>query len=116
MQLTLSFEAGYAECYPTVREFVASRVHMQGRPQKAIAADMDLSPSHLSRKLAQSENDTSKFTCDDLERFIRVTGDLSPIYYLVEKYIAEGDRELEYLKRRLAELEGQNANKRVAKR
>lgn len=111
MQLTLSFDAGYAECYATCREFVASRVHMQGKPQKAIAADMDLSPSLLSRKLAQGENDTTRFTLDELEKFMLVTGDISPIYYLVEKFIAQGKGELEYLERRIAELRGQQAQR-----
>lgn len=112
MQLTLNFEAGYAEAYSTVREFVASRVHMQGRPQKAIAADMDLSPSHLSRKLAQGEGDTSRFTCDDLERFIETTGDTSPVYYLVEKYLADRADTIEALERKLAELKGKQAQQR----
>jgi len=66
---------------------------------------MDYSPSHLSRKLAQSENDSMRFSLDDLERFIDVTGDTSPILYLVEKYLTEED-ELSRLKRRVAELEG----------
>lgn len=116
MQLTLSFEAGYAECYATCREFVASRVHMQGRPQKVIAADMDYSPSDLSRKLAQNPDDSRRFTLDDLERFMETTGDTSPIYYLVEKFIAEGGGEIEHLERRLAELKGQKAQQLRAAR
>lgn len=106
MQLTLNFEAGLAECYGTCREFVASRVHQQHRPQKAIAADMDYSPSDLTRKLAQSPDDCRRFTLDDLEKFIEVTGDHSPVLYLVEKYLMENEGEIAVLKRRLAELEG----------
>jgi hypothetical protein len=98
MQLTLKLDAGLAESYGTCREYVASRVHHQGRPQKAIAADMDYSPSDLSRKLAQNP--------DDLEKFMAVSGDKSPILYLVEKYLVESEGEIEILKRRLAELEG----------
>lgn len=112
MQLTLSFEAGYAECYGTCREFVASRVHMQGRPQKAIAADMDYSPSDLSRKLAQNPDDSRRFTLDDLERFMDATGDTSPVYYLVEKYLADRSDSIEALERKLAELKGQKAQER----
>lgn len=104
MQLTLNFEAGLADSYSSCREFVASRVHQQGRPQKAIAADMDYSPSDLSRKLAQSPDDSRRFTLDDLERFIQVTGDTGPVLYLVEKYLATGC-EMQRLKARLAELE-----------
>lgn len=106
MQLTLNFEAGFANSYTSCREFVAARVHQQGRPQKVIAADMDYSPSDLSRKLAQNPDDSRRFTLDDLERFINVTGDTSPVYYLVEKYLTNRDHEVAELKRRLAELEG----------
>lgn len=106
MQLTLNLDAGLAESYGTCREYVAARVHHQGRPQKAIAADMDYSPSDLSRKLAQNPDDSRRFTLDDLERFMDVTGDKSPVLYLVEKYLVESEGEIEVLKRRLAELEG----------
>jgi hypothetical protein len=71
---------------------------------KAIAADMDYSPSDLTRKLSQSPKDSRRFTLDDLETYIDVTGDTQPVLYLVEKYLASPD-ELETLKRRVAELE-----------
>lgn len=87
-QLTLNFQRGLAECYSSCREYVAARVHQQGKPQKAIAADMDYSPSDLSRKLAQNPDDSRRFTLDDLERYMEVTGDTKPVLYLVEKYLA----------------------------
>lgn len=90
-QLVLNFDAGAAETYATCREYIAARVHQLGRPQKAIAADMDYSPSDLSRKLAQSPDDSRRFTLDDLETYVRVTGDKKPVLYLVEKYLAEAD-------------------------
>lgn len=89
MQLTLNFDAGLTEAYETCREYVAYRVHHQGKMMKAIAADMDLSPSDLTRKLAQSPNDSRRLTLDDLERYISVTKDVEPIKYLIEKYLAD---------------------------
>lgn len=106
MQLTLNFDAGLVEAYPSCREFIAHRVHHQGRPQKAIAADMDYSPSHLSRKCAQGPDDSMRLTLDDLERFIEVTGDTSPVLYLVEKYLTDHDR-IASLEAELARLRGQ---------
>jgi hypothetical protein len=103
-QITLNYDAGLVDGYPTCREFIGYRVHNQGRAQKSIAADMDYSPSHLSRKCAQSPDDSMRFTLDDLERFIEVTGDTSPVLYLVEKYLTDNNRiaaleaELERLK------------------
>jgi len=106
MQLTLNFEAGLIESYATCREYIAARVHQLGRPQKTIAADMDYSPSDLSRKLAQNPDDSRRFTLDDLEKYIAVTGDKKPLLYLVEKFLAEPDQAelLKQIERLQAEL------------
>lgn len=105
MQLTLQLEAGISEIYPTCREYIATRVHQLGKYQKQIAADMDLSPSHLSRKLAQAPNDTMAFTLDNLEQYIQTQHDTKPILYLVEKYMTSSKSEIQRLKARIAELE-----------
>lgn len=106
-QITINYEAPLTDAYATCREFVGHRIHRQGRPQKAIAADMDYSPSHLSRKCTQSPDDSMRFTLDDLERFIEVTGDTSPIVYLAEKYLKDTDR--------IAELEAELARLKQSK-
>lgn len=103
-QITLNYDAGLVDAYQTCREYVAHRAHHQGVPQKAIAADMDYSPSHLSRKLAQSPDDSMRFTLDDLERFMHITGDTSPVLYLVEKYLAGRTDRIEQLEQELARL------------
>lgn len=104
MQLALNFEAGLVDAFSSCREFIQARAHQQGVPQKSIAADMDYSPSDLARKLSQSPGDSRRFTLDDLEKYIDVTGDVQPVYYLVEKYLTECESEVEALKRRLREL------------
>jgi len=98
-QLTLDFEPTLADHYPTLRDYVKHRVEKQAKPAKTIAGDMDLSPSILSRKLAPGDGDTQRFNTDDLENYIRVTGDTAPIEYLISKYLQPvGSRE-----RRLAQ-------------
>jgi hypothetical protein len=86
-QLTLSFEPSLPEKYKTLRDFLAYRVQVQSRPAKTIAADMDMSPSMLSRKLTPGEGDTQRFNVDDLENYIRETKDTTPIEYLASKYL-----------------------------
>ena len=86
-QLTLSFEPAISERFPSLREYIAHRVQVQAKPAKSIAMDMDMSPSTLSRKLAPSDSDTQRFNCDDLETYIRVTGDASAVEYLAAKYL-----------------------------
>ena len=105
-QVTLNFEAGLTEAYHTCREYIAHRIHHQGRPQKSIAADRDYSPSHLSRKCAQSPDDSMRMTLDDMERFIEVTGDTSPVLYLVEKYLAGKNDRIAELEAELKRLKG----------
>lgn len=110
-QLTLNYDASITDTYNSCREFVASSAHKQGVSMKAIAADMDYSPSDLSRKLAQSPNDSRRFTLDDLETYMQVTGDTSAIGYLAAKYLAAPDydamkREIERLTAQLEKSDG----------
>ena len=86
-QLTLSFEPGLVEIYPSLRECVATGVYQRGLGKVAI--DLDCAPSNLSVQLSAQTDDPRKrkFGVDDLERYIDKTGDTTPIYYLVEKYL-----------------------------
>lgn len=106
-QLSLSLEPVFSECWSTLREFVQHRAHMSDRQMKWIAAEMDLSPSQFSRKLAESASDSARLTCGDLEAFIEATGDTTPIVYLVEKFITRNkDERIAELEAQLAELRG----------
>lgn len=86
-QMTFNFEPSLPERFATLREFIAHRVHSLPKPAKTIAADMDMSPSTLSRKLNPGETDTSRFNVDDLEAFLRETKDApAVIEYLAAKF------------------------------
>lgn len=90
-QHTLNFEPGLAERWKSLKGCMRERVYAHPKPLKAIAADMDLSESELSRKLADNPNDTRDTTLDDLEAYIKATGDTTPIFYLIEKFaVSEG--------------------------
>lgn len=111
MQLTLNFDASIVDSYSSCREYVQARVHQVTRdgrpiPQKVIAADMDLSPSDLSRKLAQAPGDPRSFSLDNLEDYVTTTGDVEPVLYLVAKYLTAAT-EAE-LRRQLAAIEAKN--------
>lgn len=109
-QLTLSFEPSLPEKYRTLRDFVAYRVQVQPKPAKTIAADMDMSPSMLSRKLVPGEGDTQRFNVDDLEHYIAVTGDTSPIEYLASKYLQSDQTRKARALARVELLSGELAN------
>ncbi len=88
-QLTLNFEPGLAERWRSLKACCRERIFAHPKPLKTVAADMDLSESELSRKLAENPNDTRNFNCDDLEAYIAATGDVTPIHYLAEKYAVD---------------------------
>lgn len=86
-QLAIDFDPDITKAYSRCVDYVSARVHQQGVPQKAIAADMDLSPSQLSQKLGPISQSSARFTLDDLEHYTEVTKDLEPIKYLIAKYL-----------------------------
>lgn len=102
VQHTLNFEPGLAERWRTLKACVRERVYANIKPLKSIAADMDLSESDLSRKLADNPNDQRNFTCDDLEAYVAKTGDATPIFYLIEKYAVNPEAKRAYAAAELA--------------
>jgi len=91
-QLTLNFEPSLPDRFTTLRQYIAHRVHVHSKSAKVIAADMDMSPSLLSRKLTPGDGDTQRFNLDDLEAYLQSSGDApAVIEYLAAKYMDSPD-------------------------
>ena len=91
-QLTLNFEPSLPDRFPTLRAYIAHRTPLLNKSAKVIAADMDMSPSTLSRKLNPSDGDTQRFNLDDLEAFLESTGEASAVIeYLASKFMDNDD-------------------------
>ncbi|OFS84500.1 hypothetical protein HMPREF3144_06550 [Oligella sp. HMSC05A10] len=90
-QLTLDFTPGLTERHETMLDCVRECALTHRNPLKTIAADMDLSPTELSRKISTNPEDPRRFSLCDLERFIAATGDTRPIYWLIEKFLQDGE-------------------------
>ncbi len=103
-QLTLDFEPGLVERHETLLACIRQCAYTNRNPLKTIAADMDMSQSDLSRKLSGNPDDPRRFSVDDLERFVSETGDVTPILYLVEKYLADEDTKQRAAHQRLAKM------------
>lgn len=87
-QLTLNLEPALPERFASLRAFVAYRSAVVSKPAKAVAADMDMAPSTLSRKLNPTEGDTQRFNVDDLEAWLASTGDAGAVVeYLAAKFL-----------------------------
>lgn len=91
-QLTLNLEPTLVDRWPTLRQFLVHRVDAQAKTAKLIAAEMDISPSTLSKKLNPGETDAQRFTIDNLEQYLQSTGDIQAVIeYLATKFAPGGD-------------------------
>jgi len=87
-QMTLNFEPSLPDRFPTLRAYVAHRTAVGAKLAKVIAADMDMSPSLLSRKLNPPDGDTNRLNLDDLEGWCASTGDVAAVIeYLAAKFM-----------------------------
>lgn len=84
-QLTLNFEPGLSDRYPCLRDCVASSVYRYGLTRAAI--DLDKAPGNLSVEL--SADTSRKFGVEELERYLAKSGDFTPIYYLIDKFLKD---------------------------
>ena len=92
MQLSLDFEPGLTQRHTTLLACVRTVVHKSEKPLKAIAADMDLSESDLSRKLSGNPDDTRRLSVDELVRIVELTDDMTPINWLIERFHLDDDQ------------------------
>lgn len=104
-QYTLNFEPALPDRFPTLRAYVAHRAQaVVSKPMKAQAADMDMAPSTLSRKLNPADGDTQRMNLDDLEAWLASTGDAPAVVeYLAAKFL---DTDVTRRQRALLQLEG----------
>jgi hypothetical protein len=84
-QLTLDFEPGLSDRYPSFRECVASSVYRYGLTNAAI--DLDKAPGNLSVEL--SADPARKFGIEDFEKFLTTSRDFTAIYYLIDKFLKD---------------------------
>lgn len=85
--LTITYETGLSRS-KSLREHIATKVYA-GAGVTAVAGRLDMAPSKLSEKLAgcDSSGKPRGLSIDDLERYMAETKDMTPIHYLVEKFM-----------------------------
>ncbi len=88
-QMNLTFEPGLATRSRCLRDHLTGQVHSRGLVN--VAGKMDLSPTRLTEKLAgvDSAGKARGMTLDELESYMAQTGDVSPVYYLADKYLRD---------------------------
>ena len=86
--LSITYQGGLTHTSRSLRELLLVQVQHNGGVV-AVAGKMDLAPSKLSEKLAGGDTSGKPrgMTIDELERYIKETGDVAPVHYLVEKFL-----------------------------
>lgn len=90
--LHITYEGGLTQTSRSLRELLLVQVQRNGGVV-SVAGKLDLSPSKLTEKLAGGDSGGKPrgLTIDELERYLKETGDISPIHYLIEKYMTSPD-------------------------
>jgi len=86
--LSITYQGGLTHTSRSLRELMQVQVHNNGGVV-AVAGKVDLSPSKLSEKLSGGDGGGRQrgLTIDELERYMKETGDVTPVHYLVEKFL-----------------------------
>lgn len=103
-QLPLDFQPGLTACFKSLSEVCAAAVYSSRGGLSAVAADLDIAPSDLSRRLHQEAGDNRPLTVDQLDGIINSTRDMRPIYWLYEKYLQDPERTRQQSIQQLAQI------------
>jgi|SRR5690348_4123118 len=102
-QLTLNLELGVSQRHRSLRACMAAGVYGTGLDR--IAAKMDEAPSKLCEKLAGGSGDRPRDVGLDLfERYLEKSGDFTPIYYLIDKFLRDQEARQSEALAKLAKL------------
>ena len=87
-QLTLMLDPGLSTRHRSLRSCMAAGVYATGLDR--IASKIDMSPSKLCEKLAGGVGDRKRdIGLDEFERYLDSTGDRTPVFYLIDKYLSD---------------------------
>lgn len=86
-QYTFDFEPGLTERFKTWESVLAAAVYGSRKGLNAIAGDLDMSPSELTRRLNPDSDDARPLRTKDATAIIRATEDMRPVYWLIETFL-----------------------------
>ena len=91
-QAALNFTPPLTAQFPRLRDLLCAVVYGSRGGLHAVAADLDVSPSELSRMLNRDQDDPRKLDVEDFVRIIASTGDPRPLQWLQEKFERDPER------------------------
>lgn len=84
---TVTFQPGLSKLHGKLRNCVAAGVYARGLTN--VAAMVGETPASLSEKLNGGTGRKRDVGCDLLEDYIARTGDWTPIYYLIDRFLQD---------------------------
>lgn len=103
-QLTLDFDASLTSRYRSLREAAAHAVYGSRKGLSGVAADLDMSPSDLTKRLNPDGAEPRPLRADDVEAIIKSTGDTTPIAYLIARFMQTPDAQRQAAVQTIANL------------
>ena len=93
LQIDLDFEGGLTQRFRSLTEVCAAAVYSSRGGLSSIAADLDMSPSELSKRLNadKAATDPRPLHADHVAAIVKATGDQRPVLYLVEMFMTDRD-------------------------
>lgn len=86
-QFALDFAPGLSDKYPRWEDTLNHAVYSSRLGLNGVAARLDQSPSDLCKRLAGEE--TRPLRARDAIRIIEETGDMTPVFWLIDKFIKD---------------------------
>lgn len=102
-QYELNLEAGLTDQHETFGDAIRASVYGCPKQLKAVAADLDLSSSMLSRMLNDADPSVN-FPAHRLPELIAATGSLLPVHWLIERFCQDEDEVQRQAMRKLASM------------
>jgi hypothetical protein len=92
-QIEMDFKPGLTRQYRNVLDCLRTTVYRSRGGLDAVAAALDRSPSEVSKMLNKQDDveNRRRFPLDEFETAIEQTGDLDPIFYLIEKFCVDNE-------------------------
>jgi hypothetical protein len=92
VQSNFDFAPGLTAQFKTLRSVLATSVYSSRANLDGCAAACDLSPSLLCRMLSRGQADERALDVDHIEKIVATTGDMRPVYWLIEKFLHDPER------------------------
>lgn len=104
MQLSLDFSPGLTAQFPEWEDVLNASVYGCRKGLNGVAGDLDMSPSELSKRLNRNADENRPLRVQDAVRIVESTGDLRPVYWLIERFLRDPTARKEQAINQLADL------------